>query len=290
MLHLVGNTPMIKFGNVNLKLEFFNPTGSHKDRTAFYMIKEAMERGLKPGDTVVEYTSGNTGISVAWVALQMHLKSIILVPEGTSGMKINLIKLFGAEIINVPEDIDGHILAEEIATERGGTFLAQTRNMANFKAHYETTGPEIAKQAPDTEVFVMGAGTGGTVYGAGKYLKEHLNAEIVLLLPRGSLAQEQLSGEKEEDLEIMEGFTYHSFPELIQMAIDENVVDQIIYVSAQESIEGMDMLRKMGIPGGPTSGANYYHARKIAESGKRCTTIVADKITRYPEIIKEIIN
>ncbi len=289
MLSLIGNTPMVTEQNVYLKLEYFNPTGSHKDRTAYFMVQEATEHGLKKGDTVIEYTSGNTGISVAWVAARMGLKSVILVPENTSPDKLSLIKLYGGEIIKIRDGEDGHSYAEELARERHGVFLAQTKNMANYRAHHSGTGPEIAEQAPDISSFVMGAGTGGTVYGAGKYLKDRLGAEIIMLLPRGSYAQEVLSGQKSEDRRILEGFTYYSVSELIQRAIEEEIVDRIIYVSSDEAIRGMRMLWKLGIPGGPTSGANYYHAYRLGKDGKKCVTIVADRITRYRHLMSELV-
>ncbi len=289
MLELIGNTPIITRDGIHLKLEYFNPTGCHKDRTAKWMLTDAIEHGLKKGATVVEYTSGNTGISVAFVSRELGLKSIILVPESTSEEKIRLIRLYGGEIRVVDENTDGHALAEKIARENYGVFLAQTRNLANFKAHYESTGPEILNQVEKIDCFVMGAGTGGTVYGAGKYLKDHGDVEVVLLLPRGSLAQEKLTGKKEKDREIMEGFTYHNFSDLLQMAIDEEIVDRVEFVSSEESIAGMRMLWAQGIPGGPTSGANYFHAKKLQKIGKKCTTIVADRITRYPALFRELI-
>jgi cysteine synthase A len=289
LLNLIGNTPVVQTENIYLKLEYFNPTGSHKDRTAKRMIEEAMENGLRRGNTVVEYTSGNTGISVAFVSRILGLKSIILVPEGTSPEKIRLIKLYGGEIHFVPANMDGHELAENIAKENNGIFLAQTRNMANFRAHYENTGPEIKKEIGEVDAFVMGAGTGGTVYGVGKYLKDNGNTEITLILPHGSFAQEKLTGERNKDREIMEGFTYHGFSELIERVIDEEIADHIEFVSAENAIRGMRALWTNGIPGGPTSGANYFTALKLAKKHKKCATIVADRISRYPSLFGELI-
>ena len=288
---MIGNTPVVNESNVFLKLEYFNPTGSHKDRTAYYMLKSAYEKELRNGGTVIEYTSGNTGISVAWASKMLGLKSIILVPEGTSVMKVKLIKLFGGEIVRVPPDVDGHEYAEKLATETGGIFLQQRKNKANYLAHYETTGPEILRQVKDFDVFVMGAGTGGTVYGVGKYLKEKRNMRIVMLMPKGSYAQEYLTGKKieEKDREIMEGFTYHSLSKHIERAISEKIVDEIKWVSSEESIAGMKKLWTLGIPGGPTSGANYYYARRYQKSGLKVVTLVPDQISRYPHLLEELI-
>ena len=289
LLELIGNTPMVKIEGISLKLEYLNPTGSHKDRTALFMIRDAA-RKLKRGDTVIEYTSGNTGISVAWVAKILGYRAKILVPEGTSEQKVNMIRAFGADVVFVPPEVDGHELARKIAKKEGGIFLDQTRNMANFRAHYSTTGPEMVRQSSYADCFVMGSGTGGTVYGAGKFLKEKKNAKVIALIPKGSYAQELLTGRREEDREFLEGFSYHNFTELLQRAIEENVIDEIRYVSSDESMEGMKLLWARGIPGGPTSGANFYHALKLRDEGCRPVTIVADSIIRYPEILREVVG
>ncbi len=289
LLNLVGNTPMVNVGGVSLKLEYMNPTGSHKDRTALYMIRDA-SRNLRKGGYVIEYTSGNTGISVAWVAGILGYRAIILVPQKTSINKVNMIKLFNGEVKFVAENEDGHMLAEDLAKRTEGVFLAQTRNMANFKAHYETTGPEIARETKHANCFVMGAGTAGTVYGAGKYLKEKLDMRVYALIPRGSYVQEILTGSSENDREIMEGFSYHNFSELLHRAIEEEVIDEIIYVSSKEAIEGMRLLWNRGIPGGPTAGANFYHALKLMKQGCRPVTLVPDSIIRYPHLLEEIVR
>ena len=288
ILNLVGNTPMVNVNGIYLKLEYYNPTGSHKDRTALYMIRDAKRKGLKKGDAVIEYTSGNTGISVAWVSRILGYRAVILVPEGTSREKVNLIKAFGGEVRVVREEEDGHVIAEKLAKELGGVYLHQTSNMANFKAHYESTGPEIASQGKVADCFVMGAGTGGTVYGAGKYLKERNKMRIFAILPKGSYAQEMLTHERHEDRELMEGFSYHSFSELLQRALEEEVIDEVLYVSSEDAVHGMRELLSRGIHGGPTSGANYHAAKLLKKRGCRPVTIVADSIIRYPKILEEV--
>jgi cysteine synthase len=186
VLDLIGGTPLVELKRVRplggarvfVKLEFVNPTGSHKDRIALYMIRDAIQRhGLRPGDVVVEASSGNTAISVAFVAQQFKLKPVIVVPRGTSKSKIAILKLLGAEVIegsDRPSDGDYYIrLAERIARERRGVFLNQYANPANALAHYETTAVEIWKALNgDMSAFVMGVGTGGTVTGVGRFLKE----------------------------------------------------------------------------------------------------------------------
>ena len=283
IFELIGNTPVVKVEDIWLKLEFMNPTGSHKDRIAYYMLKDAENKGLKKGSYVIEYTSGNTGISVTWASKLMGYKPLILIPENIVEEKKNLIKAMGGEIRIVREDEDGHALAEKLAKELKGIYLHQTQNMANFKAHYETTGPELFSQVQDIDCFVMGAGTGGTIYGIGKYLKErNEKIKVVLLIPKGSQLQEEFFGKKEKDMELLEGFSYHSYSDLLKKAMDENVIDEIKIVSSKEAIKGAKMLISSGILGGFTAGANFYHARKMKKNCRNITTIVADSIIRYP--------
>ncbi len=291
IMELVGKTPIVSVDNIALKLEYFNPTGSHKDRIAMYMLKDVKKRGIKEGSYVVEYTSGNTGISVAWASKFFGYKPLILVPENIVKEKVNFIKVMGGEVILVPEDMDGHLLAEEIAKERKGTYLDQMKNEANFQAHYETTAPELYYQVNDLECFVMGAGTGGTIYGIGKYLKErNENIKIVLLIPKGSFLQEELLGRKEEDITLLEGFSYASFSDLLKRAFAEGIVDDIQVISSQQAIKGTKALLRHGIPGGFTSGANFYYAQKYAKKeGCKVATIVADSIVRYPSLMHLIL-
>jgi len=283
IFELIGNTPVVRVENIWLKLEFMNPTGSHKDRIAYYMIKDAESKGLKKGSYVIEYTSGNTGISVAWVSRLMGYKPLILIPENIVEEKKNLIKVMGAEIRIVKKDEDGHALAEDLAKELNGVYLHQTRNLANFEAHYKTTGPELYSQVESIDCFVMGAGTGGTIYGIGRYLKERdENVKIILLVPKGSALQEEFFGRKEEDMELLEGFSYHSYSELLSRAINENIIDEIRVVSSEDAIKGTKMLISSGVLGGFTAGANFYHAKKIEKNCKNVATLVADSIIRYP--------
>jgi cysteine synthase len=182
---LIGNTPMVKLrrigvGGVDIyvKLEYMNPTGSHKDRIAYYMVRDAVERyGLKAGDVVVEASSGNTAISVVFASKFYGLKPVVLVEEEASREKISMLKLMGAEVIVASSDPASPRyylkLAKEIASERGGVFLNQYENPANIRAHYETTAREIwAALRGRVDCFVMGVGTGGTISGIGKFLKE----------------------------------------------------------------------------------------------------------------------
>lgn len=288
LLEMIGNTPTIEIDGVYLKLEYFNPSGSHKDRTALYMLREAEKRGLKKGDYVIEYTSGNTGIAVTWISKVKGYKPVIVVPENITKEKISIIKLLGGEVKIIKENMDGDKYAQELADELDGFYLAQRKNMANFRAHYETTGPEL--YSPDINCFVMGVGTGGTFYGVGKYFKEK-NEDIknIMLIPKGSLLEEEIFGKKEEDEELLEGFSYHSFDELVQRILKEKIADEIKIVSSEQALEGMKLLFNAGIPAGPTAGANYYYARKIRKERKcKVATIVPDLIYKYPKIMKKL--
>lgn len=201
MHELIGNTPMVKLSTINkeitseifAKLEFYNPAGSVKDRVGKYMIADAEEKGLlKPGYTIVEGTAGNTGLGIAFAALNKGYRVIFVVPDKFSIEKQQLMMALGAEIINTPR-ADGMLgasaKAEELLKEIPNSIsLKQFKNMSNPKAHYETTGPEIYKDMDGKiDYVVMGAGSGGTFSGVVKYLKEQ-NPEIkaVLADPVGS--------------------------------------------------------------------------------------------------------
>jgi len=289
LVNLIGKTPMIEVDGVYLKLEYLNPSGSHKDRIALYMLRDAQEKGLKKGDYVIEYTSGNTGIAITWISRILGFKPVIVIRKSISPQKISIIKLLGGEVRTISEDENGEKYAQELANELGGIYLAQSKNLANFRAHYETTAPEILSQAEDVECFVMGVGTGGTLYGVGKYLKERKGVKNFMLVPRGSVLQQELMGKKEEDEEILEGFSYHSFDDLIKKTIEEKIADELRVVSAEQAKEGMRMLFELGIPAGATAGANYYYARKIREErGCKVVTLIPDLIYKYPKIMEEL--
>jgi|UniRef100_A0A7J3Z789 Cysteine synthase len=293
VLELIGNTPLVELkrirplGNakVFVKLEFVNPTGSHKDRIALYMIKDAIQRyGLKPGDVVVEASSGNTAISVAFVAQQLSLKPIIVVPRGTSKSKVAMLRLLGAEVVeggDKPSDEDYYIrLAERIARERRGIFLNQYANPANAQAHYETTAVEIWK-ALDGEVsaFVMGVGTGGTITGVGRFLKERKkDVLIVAVTPKGSPLAGGTVGDR------IEGLLYTDIPPLL----DRSIIDKVVEVSYREAMEmAVRLSREEGLLVGISSAANTVAALRVAEElGKgNVVTLAADSILRYVDDI-----
>lgn len=296
LLKLIGNTPIIELRNIRpsnnckifAKLEYLNPTGSHKDRIALYMVRDAIERyGLKKGDVVVEASSGNTAISVTFVAKRLGLKPVITVPKNTSRSKVLLLKLMGAEVLEGDEDPNSPnyyiTLAKEIARERGGVFLNQYANPANAKAHYETTAVEIWRQLNgNIDAFVMGIGTGGTITGVGRFLKEMKNdVLIVAVTPRGS----KLAGGT--GIDRIEGLLHKDIPPLL----DLSVIDIIVEISYIEAVEMCKrLIEDEGIIGGISSGANVAGALKIADRlkpGSNIVTMIVDSIFRYIDIVSD---
>ncbi len=295
---LVGNTPLVRVSRIEglrdrevyVKLEYFNPTGSHKDRIALYMIRDAVEKGLlRPGGTVVEASSGNTAISVAWLARRLGFKAVIVVEEGTSPAKIAVLRALGAEVIFAPKVPAGHPdhmvnVARRVASERGGVFLAQYSNEANVRAHYETTGPEIYRALGDKiGCFVMGVGTGGTLIGVSKYLKSVLGRRVraVAVVPRGSPVAGG-AGRGEE----VEGLAVSMVPDLF--ARNRELVDEVVEVSLAESVEWMVRLaREEGILGGLSTGANLAGVSKVLEECEGAVaTLAPDSIFRYTGILE----
>lgn len=294
----IGGTPIVKLKRIKpsngveiyVKLEFFNPTGSHKDRIALYMIRDAIRRyGLKPGDVVVEASSGNTAISVAFIAARFGLKSVIVVPRGTSSSKVAVVRMLGAEIVegsDDPRSKDYYIrLAEEIAREHGWIFLNQYANPANVAAHYETTAVEIWSALNGAvDAFVMGVGTGGTITGVGRFLKERRRGVIIAAVtPKGSPLAGGSIGDR------IEGLLYTDIPPLL----DRSVIDRVIEVSYREAVDMcIKLARDEGILAGISSGANVVGALKISsEIGQgNIVTLVADSAFRYMNEILRVHN
>ena len=290
MHELIGNTPMVKLSTINkeitseifAKLEFYNPAGSVKDRVGKYMIADAEEKGLlKPGYTIVEGTAGNTGLGIAFAALNKGYRIIFVVPDKFSIEKQQLMMALGAEIINTPR-ADGMLgasaTAEELLKEIPNSIsLKQFKNMSNPKAHYETTGPEIYKDMDGTiDYVVMGAGSGGTFSGVVKYLKEQ-NPEIkaVLADPVGST----IGGGEHADYNI-EGIGN----DFVADTMDITLVDKVIKVNDEEAFNGArELASKEGIVAGSSSGAAFAAAKKLAEEvdGARIVIVLPDRGDRY---------
>ena len=287
---LIGKTPLVRLAysgfpedvKVYAKLELWNPSGSVKDRTGLYMVRDAEKRGLlKPGGTIVEATAGNTGLGIAFAALNRGYRIIFVVPTKFSQEKQTLMRALGAEIVNTPRE-GGMLGAEQKANEikasiPGSISLEQFHNMANPLAHYETTGKEIWEDlGQKIDFFVAGAGSGGTYSGIARYVKER-KPEItgVLADPVGST----MGGGEHGDYDI-EGVGN----DFIADTMDMNLVDRVIKVTDREAFEHARLLAsREGIFAGSSSGAALAAVRKLVDSGARGTivTVFPDRGDRY---------
>ena len=290
MQSLIGKTPLVKLTHVGLpegvnlfaKLELWNPSGSVKDRTGLYMLNDALAKGtLKPGGTIVEATAGNTGLGIAFAALNRGVRVIFVVPTKFSQEKQTLLRALGAELINTPRE-EGMLGAEKKAEELlkeipDSISLRQFHNMANPLAHYETTGPEIYDDLDGhVDYVVAGAGSGGTYSGILKYLKERdPKIQGVLADPIGST----MGGGEHGDYNI-EGIGN----DFIADTMDMTLVDEIYKVTDDEAfLSSRELAAKEGIIAGSSSGAAFAAAKKLIASGKsgNIVIILPDRGDRY---------
>ena len=294
-LDLVGQTPLVRVNNlikkdelkadVLAKLEYFNPAGSVKDRIAKEMILDALEKGLiNENTTLIEPTSGNTGIGLSAVATALNLKIIITMPETMSVERRNLMKAYGAELVLTPgsEGMKGAIAkAKELASQIENSFIpGQFENPANPTAHYKTTGPEIYEQTEGkVDIFVAGVGTGGTISGIGKYLKEqNPNVKVVAVEPASSPVLSTGKGGAHKIQGIGAGFV----PE----TLDTKIYDEIITVENEDAFAtGKEMAKTEGILVGISSGAALYASKELAKreenAGKTIVVLLPDGGDRY---------
>ena len=290
MQDMIGNTPLVKLNNLGFpegvnafaKLELYNPSGSVKDRIGKYMIADAEKKGLlKPGGTIIEGTAGNTGLGIAFAALNKGYRVIFVVPTKFSEEKQTLMRALGAEIINTPRE-DGMLGASAKAKEleksiSGAVSLKQFENPANPLAHYETTGPEIYSALDgNIDYLVAGAGSGGTYSGIMRYLKEK-NPKIngILADPVGST----MGGGEHGDYNI-EGIGN----DFIADTMDMSLVDKVIKITDDDAFgASRELAKKEGIFAGSSSGGALAAARKLAESGAtgNVVVILPDRGDRY---------
>lgn len=290
MQELIGKTPLVKLNHVGVpegarlfaKLELYNPAGSVKDRIGKYMIADAERRGLlRPGGTIVEATAGNTGLGIAFAALNKGYRIIFVVPTKFSEEKQTLLRALGAEIINTPRE-GGMLGAAEKAEELrasipGAVSLEQFKNQANPLAHYETTGPEIYRDLDGKiDYLVAGAGSGGTYTGVVRYLKER-NPGIkgILADPVGST----MGGGEHGDYNI-EGIGN----DFIADTMDMSLVDGVVKIDDNDAFSGArELAAKEGIFAGSSSGAALAAAKKLIASGARGNVVIIlpDRGDRY---------
>ena len=292
---LIGKTPLLELSNIekknNLKanilakLEYFNPAGSVKDRIAFQMIEDAEKDGtLKPGATIIEPTSGNTGIGLASIATAKGYKAIIVMPETMSVERRNIIKAYGAEIVltDGTKGMKGAIAkAEELHKEIADSFIPeQFENPANPEAHRKTTGPEIWNDTDgQVDAFVAGVGTGGTITGTGEYLKEkNPDVKVIAVEPATSpVLSKGVSGAHK-----IQGIGAGFVPD----TLNTKVYDEIIAVENDDAfVAAKEIASAEGILVGISSGAAYFAAKQIAErpeyAGKNIVVLLPDSGDRY---------
>ena len=292
---LIGNTPLLRLtrlekeqnwqASVLAKLEYLNPAGSAKDRIGLSLIDDAEARGLlKPGATIIEPTSGNTGIGLACVAAARGYKLILTMPETMSAERRAMLAAYGAELVLTPgpKGMQGAVdKAQELSTEIPGSFIpGQFVNPANPAAHYRTTGPEIWRDTDGkVDIFVAGVGTGGTLSGTGRYLKEqNPSVKIVAVEPDTSPL---LSGGQAGPHGI-QGIGANFIPE----ALDRSIYDQVIRVKDQDAFDtGRELVRKEGVLAGISSGAALWAAGQLAQQpenrGKTIVVFLPDSGDRY---------
>ena len=295
ILDLVGNTPLVEAANLGkkwnlkakllLKLEYFNPAGSVKDRVAKEMLEDAERRGvISAGATIIEPTSGNTGIGLAAMAVAKGYKAILTMPDTMSVERRNILKAYGAEIVLTPgaEGMKGAIAkAEELAKEIPNSFIpGQFDNPANPQAHRETTGPEIWRDTDgQVDIFVAGIGTGGTITGTGSYLKEKNPAIKIIgmepasspVLSKGTAGPHKIQG-------IGAGF--------VPSILDTGVYDEIVTVENDDAFAcGKELAKTEGFLVGISSGAALYaameEAKKPENEGKTIVVLLPDSGDRY---------
>ncbi len=292
---LIGNTPLLELKRIEaaeglaakllVKLEYFNPAGSVKDRIARAMIDDAEASGkLKPGATIIEPTSGNTGIGLASVAAARGYRIIIVMPDTMSVERRQLMKAYGAELVlsEGAKGMKGAIAkAEELAKEIEGSFIpAQFDNPANPKAHFETTGPEIYEDTDgEVDIFVAGVGTGGTVTGVGKYLKSRKpGVKVVAVEPASSAVLSTGVAGPHKIQGIGAGF--------VPKVLDTGVYDEIIPVSNEDAFATGKLIgRSEGVLVGISSGAALWAAIQLAKrpenAGKTIVALLPDTGDRY---------
>lgn len=301
IVETIGNTPVVRLSHITAgmkptfwaKLEYLNPSGSVKDRMALFMIEDAEKRGLlKPGGTIVENSSGNTGAALAMVAAVKGYRCIITMPDKMSEEKRNLMKALGAEVIVTPTEVPAdspksyYSVARRIAAETPNAWYPdQYNNPKNIEAHYHTTGPEVWRQMDGRiDYFVAGIGTGGTLSGAGKYLKErNPKMRIIAVDPEGSVFYGYFKTGKLPPPHVykVEGIG----EDYLVKDVDFDVIDDMVQVNDKDSfLMARRLAKEEGIFAGGSSGSAVWAALKVGETageGQNIVVILPDSGSRY---------
>ena len=303
ILETIGHTPLIRLNSVTrgiqadllAKVEYFNPGGSVKDRIAMGIIEEAEQSGrLQPGGTIVESTSGNTGVGLAIVAALKGYKTIFVMPDKMSQEKVQLLRAYGAKVVITPTAVEAddprsyYSVAKKLVEETPNCILAnQYHNPENPKSHVKTTGPEIWEQTEgQIDVFVAGLGTGGTISGVGRYLKEqNPNIQIVGIDPIGSILYDLHQGKKDV---VAESYKIEGIGEdILPSTLDLSVIDEIVKVTDKESfLMTRRLVREEGIfcggsCGSAVAGALHYIRRHQLRPDKTVVVVLPDSGSRY---------
>jgi len=291
VLELTGNTPMVRinklvdeeFADIFAKIEFFNPCKSVKDRICLSMVDAAEKQGrIKPGDTLIEPTSGNTGIGMAFVCAAKGYKLVLTMPETMSMERRNMLKAFGAELILTEgtEDMMGAVdKAAELSEKKGYYQPQQFNNSANPEAHKKSTALEILKQAGKIDAFVAGVGTGGTITGVGEILKKEFGDSVKIVAVEPS--KSPVLSEGRSGLHGIQGIGAGFVPDVL----NRDLIDEIIQVTNEDALEtARNIIREEGILCGVSSGANLFASLQIAKElgkGKTIITLFPDTGERY---------
>lgn len=282
----IGNTPIVSLGDgIYGKLEGKNPAGSIKDRTAFFMIMRALENGeLEEGGTVVEATSGNTGIGLAYVARELGLNAVMVMPESMSKERREMISAYGAQLVLTPasEGMAGAVKKAKEIAESGAWLANQFGNFASVEAHFYTTAPEIFASVPTAKYIVAGVGSGGTVMGVKKYIEQNgIDCQVVAVEPLSSpLLTKGYAGAHK-----IQGIGANFVPAIV----DVSKLDQTIDVADENAIKSVgEIYRKFGEKCGISSGAAYFAACELRKrTDGDIVVVLPDNGDRYPQSLYE---
>ena len=293
ILDSIGKTPMQKIEGIFVKLEYLNPSGSVKDRIAKYIVEKAEKRGLlKNGFSIVEATTGNTGIAFSFVAAIKGYKMVVVMPRGMSRERMQIMKALGAKVILVKKDCVKCAVeyARKLSRKPSYYMPSQFENEWNVEEHRNGMGKEILQSMKNIECFVAGVGTGGTLIGCGSAIREKFpKARLVAVEPLECAILSDSLYERHNISGFHKGYTcrHHSIegigdgfiPKIVKK--NRGIINEVVQISSRDAIREMKRLCKMGYLVGPSSGANFLAARRLAKTHKNVVTVFPDRAERY---------